>query len=53
MDEEPEINKTEETAETTLPEKELNEIVGGACSGKHIKQVTIDMPPPPPPPPTN
>ena len=51
VDKEPEINKTEDTADTTLPDKELNEVVGGASSGKHIAKVMVDMPPPPPPPP--
>lgn len=40
---EPEIKKPEETANAPLPEEELKEVVGGVSSGKHIKQVTIEM----------
>jgi hypothetical protein len=40
----PEIKKPEEIADAPLPEEALNEIAGGAtCSGKHIKNVTIDI----------
>jgi hypothetical protein len=39
----PELNKPEEIADAPLPEEALNEVVGGACSGKHIKNVTIDL----------
>jgi hypothetical protein len=40
----PEIKKPEEIADAPLPEEALNEVVGGeqACSGKHIKDVTIE-----------
>ena len=33
-----------EIADAPLPEEELNKVVGGelACSGKHIKDVTIE-----------
>jgi hypothetical protein len=37
------VTKPEETADTTLPEKELEEVVGGTSTGKHIKDVTIEV----------
>jgi bacteriocin-like protein len=46
VDREPENNKTEDTANTTLSDKELNEVVGGVSSGKHIAKVMIDDLPP-------
>jgi hypothetical protein len=39
----PEIKKPEEIANAPLPEEALNEVVGGVSSGKHIKNVTIEM----------
>jgi hypothetical protein len=36
----PEIKKP---ADTHLPDEELKKVVGGASSGKHIKDVTIDL----------
>lgn len=41
--EKPEIKKPEEIADAPLPEETLNEAVGGACNGTHIKKVTIEM----------
>jgi hypothetical protein len=38
----PEIKKPEEIADAPLPEEALKDVVGGACSGKHIKDVTIE-----------
>lgn len=40
---EPEVTKPEQTADATLPENELNEVVGGTSKGVHIPKVTIEM----------
>jgi hypothetical protein len=39
----PEIKKPEEIADSPLPQEELNRVVGGTSSGKHIAKVTVEL----------